>query len=166
MNTFKRSIAVGFLTLVALLVGTVQLVGQETQKRITPDEVQWPSGRSSLEGTSFATGIESVILHGDPSRPGLYTMLLRVPPNTRIDAHSHPDDRVATVVSGTWYFGYGEEFDQSLLKELPAGSIYTEPPGANHVAMTRDEGAVLQVTGFGPTGTTYVDPSLDPSRPE
>ena len=156
----------GLLTLGGLLVRAIQLAGQAAQKRIAPDEVQWPCGRSSLEGTSFATGIEWVILHGDPSRPGLYTTLLRVPPDTRIDAHAHPDDRVATVVSGMWYFGCSEEFGESLLNELPAGRVYTEPPGANHVAMTRDEGMVVQMTGMGPTGTTYVDPDLDPSERE
>src|SRR5260370_11005235 len=26
-------------------------------------------------------------------------------------AHTHPDDRVATVISGTWYIGYGAKFD-------------------------------------------------------
>ncbi len=66
-----------------------------------------PDNRRWL-GTSFASGIESVILEGNPAEGGLYTMLLRVGPDTRIDAHSHPDDRVATVMSGTWYFGYGE----------------------------------------------------------
>ena len=91
-------------------------------------------------------------------------MLLRVGPDTRIDAHSHPDDRVATVMSGTWHFGYGEAFDEMLLKELPSGSIYTEPPGSNHFAATRDQGVVIQITGFGPSGTTYVDPANDPSR--
>ena len=137
---------------------------QSAELRIAPSEIQWPSGQSSLVGTSFASGIESVILEGNPAEGGLYTMLLRVGPDTRIDAHSHPDDRVATVMAGTWYFGYGDAFDETLLKELPSGSIYTEPPGSNHFAATRDEGVVIQITGFGPSGTTYVDPANDPSR--
>ena len=58
-------------------------------------------------GTSGVAGTQTVVLKGDPTKPGLYTMLLRVGPNTKIDAHAHPDDRVATVISGTWYFGYG-----------------------------------------------------------
>ncbi len=58
----------------------------------------------------------------------------------------------------------GKLFDETLLKELPSGSIYTEPPGSNHFAATRDEGVVIQITGFGPSGTTYVVPANDPSR--
>jgi quercetin dioxygenase-like cupin family protein len=137
---------------------------QAGAQRVTPDEVKWPSGPSSAVGTSAAAGIETVILKGDPRRAGLYTMLLRVGPNTRIEAHAHPDDRVGTVVSGTWYFGYGRAFDETRLKALPPGSFYTEPPNADHFAMTRSEGVVLQVTGIGPSATTYVDAANDPTR--
>ncbi len=76
----------------------------------------------------------------------------------------NPDDRVGIVVSGTWYFGYGDSFDESKLKTLPAGSFYTEPPHANHFAMTKDEPVTIYITGTGPTGTTYANPADDPSK--
>ncbi len=101
------------------------------------------------------------MLKGDPAGGGLYTILLRVPANTRIQAHSHPDDRIATVVSGTWRFGYGSAFDESKLKALPSGSFYTEPPGLPHFAQTGEEPVVLQITGVAPTGTKYVQ---EPAR--
>jgi esterase len=126
--------------------------------------VKWPAPAAGGVGTSGVSGTQTVVLKGDPTKPGMYTLLLRVGPNTKIDAHAHPDDRVATVVSGTWYFGYGKEFNDAALKRLPAGSFYTEPPNTNHFAMTRDEGVVIQITGNGPSGTTYVDPAKDPAR--
>jgi quercetin dioxygenase-like cupin family protein len=132
--------------------------------RTTPSEVKWPAPAAGGAGTSGVSGTQTVILKGDPAKPGLYTMLLRVGPNTKIDAHAHPDDRVATVISGTWYFGYGPKFDEKALKMLPAGSVYTEPPNANHFAMTRGEGVTIQITGTGPSGTVYVDPANDPNR--
>ena len=58
-------------------------------------------------GTSGLGGIRTVLLYGDPARPGPYVLEIHVPPNTAIAAHTHRDDRVATVVSGAWYFGYG-----------------------------------------------------------
>ena len=58
---------------------------------------------------------------------------------------------MATVVSGTWYFGYGQEFDEGRLKALPPGSYYTEPPDERHFAKTGDTPVVLHITGFGPT---------------
>jgi len=73
---------------------------------------------------------------------------------------------VATVVSGTWRIGYGDKFDESKLKVLPSGSFYTEPPGRNHFAETADEPVIVQITGFGPSSTEYVDKSQDPRRPK
>ena len=105
-----------------------------------------------------------MVLKGDPNKPGVYTIMLRVPAHTKIAAHSHRDDRVATVISGTWHIGYGEKFDEAKLKALPAGSFYTEPPSEAHFAETDDEAVVVQITGFGPSSTDYVDPAQDPRR--
>jgi quercetin dioxygenase-like cupin family protein len=147
-----------------MVMGVVGLMAQEGEQRVAPNEVKWPPAAAGGVGTSGVSGTQTVVLKGDPSKPGLYTLLLRVGPNTKIEAHAHPDDRVATVISGTWYFGYGRQFDESALKELPAGSFYTEPPHANHFAMTRGETVVIQITGTGPSGTTYVNPANDPAR--
>jgi uncharacterized RmlC-like cupin family protein len=103
-------------------------------------------------------------LAGDPTKPGLYSLRLTVPPNTRIAAHTHRDERTAVVVAGTWFFGYGRAADETALKALPAGSFYTEPAGAAHFAMTKDEPVEIVITGYGPSDTQYVDPANDPNR--
>lgn len=149
-------------TIVGACVATAVVTGQGAQQRITPGEVKWPSTAASLAGTSGVS--QTVILKGDPTKAGLYTLLLRIGPNTKIQAHAHPDDRVATVVSGTWYFGYGREFDEKALTALPPGSFYTEPPGIDHFAMTAGDPVVIQITGTGPSATTYADPRNDPAR--
>jgi hypothetical protein len=59
------------------------------------------------------------------------------------------------IISGTWHFGYGASFDEKALKELPPGSFYTEPPNAPHIARTGGAPAVIQITGFAPSGTRY-----------
>ena len=99
--------------------------------------------------------IRTLVLKGDPNTPGLYTIRLSVPAHTRISAHTHPDDRVATVISGTWRIGYGNAFDATKLKALPPGSFYTEPAGDAHFAETRDTPVVVEITGYGPSGTVY-----------
>jgi quercetin dioxygenase-like cupin family protein len=161
---FRRHRSRAAWTLVAGMAGGAAILAQGGEQRITPSEVQWPSVGTAGVGTSGVAGIQTVVLKGDPTRPGLYTLLLRIGPNTKIEAHAHPDDRVATVVSGTWYFGYGKQFNDAVLKALPAGSFYTEPPNSNHFAMTRQEVVVIQISGIGPSGTTYVDPKNDPTR--
>lgn len=74
---------------------------------------------------------------------------------------------MATVVAGTWYFGYGDHFDDSRLKKLPPGSVYSEPgAGHNHFARTDAEPVVVHITGVGPTDTGYFDPKDEPkARP-
>ena len=150
---------------ILIVIAGATLVAQSGgEQRVTPSEVKWPAPTAGGVGTSGVAGTQTVVLKGDPTKAGLYTLLLRVGPNTRIEAHAHPDDRVATVISGTWYFGYGAKFDEKALKTLPAGSFYTEPPHMNHFAMTRGDGVTIQITGTGPSGTTYVDPANDPAR--
>ena len=161
MSRSKHRLIVG---LVVGFFGAAGAFGQDGQQRVAPGEVKWPATGSSLVGTSGVSGIQTVVLKGDPSKPGLYTLLLRVGPNTRIEAHAHADDRVATVISGTWYFGYGRQFDEQALKELPPGSFYTEPPAVNHFAATKRDGVVIQISGYGPSSTTYVDPRNDPTK--
>jgi len=123
--------------------------------RLTPIEIIALGQIGASAGTSGVSGIQTRILQGDPTQTGLYTIQLFVPANTQIEAHVHPDDRVATVISGTWYFGYGSVFDKKKLKALPSGSFYTEPSQVAHFARTGKDAVVIQITGYGPTGTEY-----------
>jgi pimeloyl-ACP methyl ester carboxylesterase/uncharacterized RmlC-like cupin family protein len=132
------------------------------EKRLTPAEYQFPQRGNPGTGSSGIGGIETIVLKGDPDKPGVYTIMLRVPAHTRIAAHSHQDDRIATVISGTWHIGYGEKFDEAQLKALPPGSFYTEPPSQAHFAETGEEAVVVQITGNGPSSTDYIDPTQDP----
>jgi pimeloyl-ACP methyl ester carboxylesterase len=139
--------------------------GDLNEERFAPAEYKFPQQGNPGTGSSGIGGIETVVLKGNPDQAGLYTIMLRVPAHTRIESHSHRDDRVATVISGTWRFGYGEKFDETRLKTLPPGSYYTEPPSRNHFAETGNEAVVVQITGFGPSSTEYVDATQDPRKP-
>ena len=162
-----RKIAITAVLTFVLSPGPVvvaQNAGQNGEQRLAPEEVVWPTSATGGIGTSGVYGVQTVVLKGDPTKAGLYALLLRAGPNIRALSHAHQDDRVATVISGMWYLGYGDTFDEARLKELPPGSFYTEPPGSNHFAMTKEEPVVIQITGMGPTSTTYVNPDDDPSR--
>jgi quercetin dioxygenase-like cupin family protein len=132
--------------------------------RLTPDEVRANQTGSEQIGSSLLAGVSTKVLSGDPSRAGFYTIVLSVPPNTTIPAHSHRDDRMATVVSGTWQFGYGDRFDEKALKRLPPGSVYSEPGGGNHFARTGPEPVLVQITGVGPTDTRFGNPADAPKQ--
>ena len=136
--------------------------GSDREIRLTPEELSRLAQGGGAVGSSHVPGIQDWTLKGVPTQAGVYTIALLVPKHTTIHAHWHPDDRVATVVRGTWYIGYGEEFVGTKLKALPPGSFYTEPPKQGHFAQTGDEDALVFTSGFGPTGTTYYQSNLDP----
>jgi quercetin dioxygenase-like cupin family protein len=129
--------------------------------RMTPTEVTSGDKGDSQIGSSKLAGVHTKVLAGNPADAGFYSILLFVPPHT-IQAHSHRDDRMATVVSGTWQFGYGTHFDEKALKVLPVGSVYSEPGGLNHFARTAEDPVIVHISGFGPTDTRYFNPSDDP----
>lgn len=149
-----------FLLLMAL--ATTPAAAQLKPVRLTPETVAGIASAGAGVGTSGVEGIQSVVLAGDPTGAGLYTIEIRVPPRTRIEAHRHRDDRMGQVVSGRWYIGYGEQEDDAAAQLLPPGSFYTEPADAPHFAHTGDEPAVVRLTGYGPTDTTYLDASRAP----
>ena len=170
METLKKIICrqIRLCVAIALLFTIVTADAQPNESgrlRMTLQEIiDAKATGSTAPGSSNSGAVQVIVIHGDPSKAGLYTILLKVAAHSKIAAHLHPDDRVGTVVSGTWYFGYGDKFDESKLKKLPAGSIYSEAEGQNHFAMTGDEPVIAEITGYGPSGVTYVNPADDPQK--
>jgi quercetin dioxygenase-like cupin family protein len=125
--------------------------------KYTPGELAWkPSTR--------VAGLETADMVGNSNKPGVYLYRTKFPPNFMIQAHGHPDERHYTVLSGTWYIGWGKKFDAAKLIALPAGSYYTEPANMPHFVATKDDGAVVQIGGNGPTAVNYVDPAHAPKK--
>jgi pimeloyl-ACP methyl ester carboxylesterase/quercetin dioxygenase-like cupin family protein len=147
-------------------LGTGSSASALPHMRMTPAEVQANQTGSNQIGSSGLAGVSTKVLFGDPSSAGFYTIVLFVPAQTTIPAHSHRDDRMATVVSGTWQFGYGDRFDEGVLKSLPVGSVYSEPGGTTHFARTGGEPVMVEISGFGPTDTRYVSPGDAPKMPD
>ncbi|MGY5812226.1 cupin domain-containing protein [Rhizobium sp. LEGMi198b] len=128
----------------------------------TPQQLSITQSASKTVGVSQVSGQSAEMLYGDPTKAGLYTVLLRLEPHKRIMPLSHPDSRFVTVLSGTFYVGFGNTYDETKLNALPAGGIYTEPANANHFGETRDEPALVAITGYGPSGTNYANPADAP----
>jgi quercetin dioxygenase-like cupin family protein len=163
MNARCKAMAATGMCLLAVMV----LATEDTRLlRLTPAEIAAQAKGAAGAGTSGVAGILTTTLSGDPRKAGPYTIEIRVPANTRIQAHTHRDERTAVVVSGRWFFGYGAKADEALVKELPAGSFYTEPANVAHFALTRGEGAVVYITGFGPTDTVYTATANTPVHQE
>ena len=157
---FER-LVIAAVSLGAALATTAQSV---PEMRMTPAEIRATALDSNQIGSSGLAGVHTKVIFGNPAKAGFYSILLFVPASTTIQAHSHRDDRLATVVSGEWHFGYGDHFDPRLLKTLPPGSVYSEPGGIdhNHFARTDGDPVIVQISGYGPTDTHYFDAVNDP----
>lgn len=114
-----------------------------------------------LKWVTQPNGISRAFLAGDDKKPGVYAYLARLPADTRLQPHWHPDERVVAVISGSVRFGYGEKFDEAGTKELSAGGFWTEPARQPHFTWAKGGEAVIYVVGTGPSGTTPVATGSD-----
>jgi quercetin dioxygenase-like cupin family protein len=100
---------------------------------------------------------QTAILYGDPTKPGVFVTRVKFSPGWKDPPHWHPDEvRTVAVLSGTFYFGSGEKWDESKMKAYPAGTFYSEPPKAPHYTWAKDGEVIIQVTGVGPSGKTAI----------
>jgi quercetin dioxygenase-like cupin family protein len=102
------------------------------------------------------------VLVGNPTQPGPYVIRVRLPGGTKIMPHKHPEDRIYTVVSGVFYIGLGEEFDERKLTAHAPGSVLVLPGRQPHFHWAKSGEYITQVTAIGPLGLNYVDPANDP----
>ena len=70
----------------------------------------------------------------------------------KVMPHWHPDTvRTVLVMSGTFYFAVGEQWDESKLKAYPAGTLYSEPAKARqyretpHFAWAKDGEVIFRL---------------------
>ena len=152
-------------TLLAHTQQSIQSAGEEKKASQTGTgemgihptaEIKWKDGPASLPaGAKFA------VLEGDPAKEGFFTMRLWLPDGFKIPPHWHPKVEHVTVISGTFNLGMGEKFDQSITRELTAGTFGYWAAGMRHFAWAKGE-TVIQLHGIGPWMITYVNASDDP----
>jgi quercetin dioxygenase-like cupin family protein len=132
--------------------------GEGAHVMVTPSAIKWGDAPPVLP-----SGAKLAVLYGDPGKPELYILRLKMPAGYKIAPHWHPTDENVTVVSGSFAMGMGDKLDAAKVQVLPAGSFAVMPAKTNHYAMAKGE-TVVEVSGVGPFALTYVNPEDDPSR--
>ena len=112
-----------------------------------PDQINW--------GPVTPAGNQQAVLFGDPSKPGLYGVMVKwLAGNHFSKPHFHPNDRFITVLSGTWWVGSGSDFDPIASVPMPAGSFVTHYGKQVHWDGAKDTDTVLLIVGDGPATST------------
>jgi quercetin dioxygenase-like cupin family protein len=123
---------------------------------IRQDEIEWRTF------AAYPPEVRLGVLVGDPAQPGPYVIRVKVPAGIKMMPHKHPEDRVYTVISGIFYIGLGETFDETKLVAYAPGSVVVLPGDQAHFHWAKSGEYVSQVTALGPLGMSYFDPSNDP----
>jgi quercetin dioxygenase-like cupin family protein len=156
-----RSCAVASPFAALLLVSSAALTSKAQNLEMTvttPDMLRWIS-------TPVApTNRIAWVVGGAQTAGKVYVLFANYPPGGKSMPHTHPDERVVTVLSGTFYLGSGLTFDESKATELKVGSVIIVPPNVVHWGFAKDDAVIIQEMGIGPTATTPWPKTAMPNR--
>jgi quercetin dioxygenase-like cupin family protein len=130
--------------------------GQAAFRSVLPEAIDWEPF------PAFPPSARLAVVVGNPSEPGPYVVRVKVPSGVRLMPHRHQEDRVYTVISGVFYIGLGDQFNEGELSAYPPGSVVVLPGGTAHFHWAKSGEYVTQVTAIGPITLDYVNPRDDP----
>jgi quercetin dioxygenase-like cupin family protein len=146
-------------TVALILTAATAAAAQAPTMSVVPaDSMQWKEGPRSLP-----RGAQMMVLEGDPSQPGPFTIRFKFPDGFTIQPHWHTQTEHATVLAGVLHLGMGDTFHPGAMKALAAGSFGWWVAGTRHFARAEGE-TILQLHGMGPWTVQYVSAGDDPRR--
>jgi quercetin dioxygenase-like cupin family protein len=125
-------------------------------RSVLPEDIDW------RPFPAFPPSVRLAVVVGHPSEPGPYVIRVKVPGGEKLMPHKHPEDRIYTVMSGTFYIGLGEKFDGDRMMAYPPGSVIILPGETWHFHWAKSGEYVTQVAAVGPLGLEYLNPRDDP----
>jgi quercetin dioxygenase-like cupin family protein len=149
---------IGFALATTLAGSAAAQQGIPTSKfgEVLGENIQWQPF------PAFPPEARLAVLIGEPAKPGPYVVRVKVPAGVKLMPHTHPEDRIYTVISGVFYIGLGTSFDASKLKAYAPGSVIVLPANTPHFHWAKSGEYVSQVAGTGPLGIKYVAEGDDP----
>lgn len=147
----------GALVITTVLAGTLAdgVATSPTHTLLTDAELVWRDSPGLNPGARLA------VVSGNPATAGPFTVRLQLPAGYQARPHWHPTEEHVTVLSGTFAMGMGEVYDESAMKDLPAGGYASMPAQMRHFGLAKTA-TVVQIHGMGPFTSTYVNPADDP----
>lgn len=118
-------------------------------RAVKPDEIVWTEVRKSPP-------LFRAYVQGSQEQPGPFTFRVRAAAGHRLMPHTHPDERVITVLEGVYWSAIGEVWDESSLIAFPRGSFYVVPAGVPHYSAVLEGETTFQESGIGPSRNEMV----------
>ena len=147
-----------FLSLMAQAGDSIERMHAEKMESFRSSDLQWK------DEPILPKGAKSVLLVGDPSKPGVFIVRLKFPPHYPIPAHTHPFTEVITVLKGKLGNGMGQKLDKKQGEILNVGDSFVLPTHHAHYVWTEDDETEVELIATGPWDITYIDPKDDPRK--
>lgn len=125
---------------------------------VKASEIKW------ADAPSVGPGAKIAVLEGDLKAAAPFTMRLMLPPNLKIGVHTHPAVERVTVISGTFYFATGDQYEPAKAAAHKLGDGFMVPVGMPMFGYTTKEASIIQIHGVGPWGLHYLDPADAPKQ--
>ncbi len=149
MSIPKKLLAPAVIFFACSLPRCAALAQIESPVLLIPERFRWLSPPNN-------PALHYAWLLGNEQKHGPYILRVKLAAGGRIPPHTHPDERISTVLSGTIYVGFGKTFEESKVVAIPAGSVCLIPPNVPHYLWVKDGDAIYQESGTGPTATSFI----------
>ena len=123
---------------------------------VLSEDIKWQSF------PAFPPEARLAVVVGEPSKAGPYVVRVKLPAGVKLMPHTHPEDRIYTVISGVFYIGLGTTFDPDKLQAYAPGSVIVLPANTPHFHWAKSGDYMTQVAGVGPLGIKYIHDEDDP----
>jgi hypothetical protein len=124
---------------------------------VPPSDIAW-----KVPDVAPPNSVAEATLGGGEDEDGAYLVLMKWWPGWTSAPHTYLTDRLCVVLSGVWWCNSGPDFDPAQAVPVYSGGFVRRVAGTPHYDGAKadaTEPAVIMVSGDGPVGQKWVDPS-------
>jgi len=118
---------------------------------VDPDQAQFTAAPDSL---GLPKGVMMAVVSGDPTKPGLFSVLFKLPADQMIPSHWQSTDVDSVVLRGTYELGNGDAYDAGKLQAVNTGQVIHIPAQSHQFGHAKGATVVL-LYGVGPLSITW-----------
>ena len=129
---------------------------------VPPNDIRW-----RVPHDAPPQSVAEAVLAGGEDEDGAYLVLMKWFPGWMSAPHMYDTDRLCVVLSGVWWCNSGPDFDPSQAVPVHPGGFVRRVAHTPHYDGARSdarEPAVIAVSGVGPVGQRWVEPSAPTLR--